>query len=416
MKKKISIIFLGLVLLSAIIYININNIKETQSSANLIKITYPKKEVNENTVYALGKIEMKDTTELYSKLNGQIQQIAVKEGDEVEQNQVIATLDPTNMLRNRDQLEESLSELYLEQKKIGQSKQINELILKEANISLGEAESEYQKALDGFNGGWVTKEALEKAKKQLELADLQYKKAELQVKVEEDREIVSAKLLQLKIQNIKQQLEQLKKDLENAKITATNSGSVIRIFVKEGQYVNVGTSIALIGSLNELEVVGRVNEFDSAKIKEGDRVTIDGDAFTKEYKGKITYISPIAVDSLDGRETNIEIRVDFEDNIQGLKPGYNVYMTIEPANSNDVYLIPSSSLVSKDNKDYVYVLVDNQVVEKEIRIKSDQDSQEELEVTSGLREQDKIIVNPWENIKDGETINLEMVEEIGEDV
>ncbi|MCA9374148.1 HlyD family efflux transporter periplasmic adaptor subunit [Candidatus Peregrinibacteria bacterium] len=169
-------------------------------------------------------------------------------------------------------------------------------------------------------------------------------------------------------------------------------GVVTFIHGKIGE--NVSISEAALSSFltiqaDELLVEANIPETDIAKINVGDKVemTIDAFDFTEKFQGTVV--------GIDTAETIIQgvvyyqIKTAFNLDDERLKSGMTTNLEIVTAEKEDVIIIPARAINFEDSTRYVQVLR-NGAPEK-VTITTGLESDQFVEVTSGLEEGDQII-------------------------
>ncbi len=169
-------------------------------------------------------------------------------------------------------------------------------------------------------------------------------------------------------------------------------GVVTFIHGKIGE--NVSISEAALSSFltiqaDELLVEANIPETDIAKINVGDKVemTIDAFDFTEKFQGTVV--------GIDTAETIIQgvvyyqIKTAFNLDDERLKSGMTTNLEIITAEKEDVIIIPARAINFEDNTRYVEVLRDG--TPEKITITTGLESDQFVEVTSGLEEGDQII-------------------------
>jgi HlyD family secretion protein len=95
-------------------------------------------------------------------------------------------------------------------------------------------------------------------------------------------------------------------------VTAPFSGTIAAVNVKEGETITPGVAVITLGDLSHLRLeTDDLSETNIARIKLGHSVNVTFDALPgKIFKGKVTYIAPMASAKQGG--TNYTIYVEFE--------------------------------------------------------------------------------------------------------
>jgi RND family efflux transporter MFP subunit len=200
----------------------------------------------------------------------------------------------------------------------------------------------------------------------------------------------------------KNKVEEDQRQLSYTKITAPISGTITKKIVEAGTYVNPGTAIATIVDVAKLKVKINVSESNVYYLHVGDRVKITTDIYQGvTFTGKISFVTPRGDDS---HNYPVEIEVaNSGKNI--LKGGTFVNVEVNIGSSKEGLYIPRTALQGsiKDAKVYV-ASSDGKAVLRNILI--GRESNESLEVLSGLSEGDKVVVSGQVNLTDGKAIKI----------
>jgi HlyD family secretion protein len=269
------------------------------------------------------------------------------------------TIAPRNEVLIKPQISGIITELY---KESGQVVKVGDVIAKVkvipditqlnaaesrlnmANINLEQAKSEYDRANTLFNKGVMSKE-------EYDARTATYKKA----KEETD--------------NAKESLEIVKNGISsntaqysNTQIKATISGMILDIPVKVGNSViqsntfNDGTTIASIANMNDLIFIGRVDETEVGKIREGNAINlIIGAMQDAKCNAVLEYISPKG--TMDNGATTFEIKAAVKNNSDGfIRSGYSSNGEVIVDKRDSVWSIPENCLEFVEDSAFVYVL------------------------------------------------------------
>ena len=190
------------------------------------------------------------------------------------------------------------------------------------------------------------------------------------------------------------------------------SGTVISVFAERGRVVSRGSPLVTVSDFDNLIVKSDISEFDAPKMAVGQTVYMTSDGIAGiVYEGTIKRIASTASTRNigGGAETvvGIEIAVNNPDGI--LKPGYNLDLDIITADKENILAI-SQSAVRRDNisrEHYVYT-VDSEDIARRTVVILGLYGDLNVEVLSGLREGDRIIISPQPRIRDGFPINQSM--------
>jgi len=181
-----------------------------------------------------------------------------------------------------------------------------------------------------------------------------------------------------------------KKNWEDASIKAPIDGVVTKIAYEKGEQVSQSSAAIIMVNTSGYEIEVDISEADIAKIRLANKTEITLDAFGEDtvYKGNVTSIEPA--------ETVIQdviyytVRISFDEIVEGIKPGMTANITINTAERNNVLFTPRRSVIDKNGKKIVRLLVDGepQEVEVETGLRADNGL---IEIREGLNEGENVI-------------------------
>jgi RND family efflux transporter MFP subunit len=168
------------------------------------------------------------------------------------------------------------------------------------------------------------------------------------------------------------------------------SGQVVKINTRVGEIASANQVVISILPEKPFQVKVDVYEEDIIKIKIGDPVDIKLVAFPDtKITGKVSSVDPI--DKTVNEIVYYEVSIDFDQQFEGLKPGMTADITITTNQQNDLLIIPDSAIIKENDKDYVKVLTDKKIIQKEVLVgKKGDDAM--IEIKEGLEENDKVIL------------------------
>lgn len=207
------------------------------------------------------------------------------------------------------------------------------------------------------------------------------------------------------IKLLEKQIKALK-DKEYYKVTAPIDGKII-LAESSGNptqpYITVESGNYYIS--------GSVNEKDQPKIKEGQEVQITILSTNKNINGKISSVGNTPIDNgaslaaqtgaqggAGGNMSYYEVKIT-PDSQEDLTNGFHVQASVNL--DKKPIEIPKEAILSVDNEEFVFKNVDGKLVKQVITYSPKEGSEDEVIVSSGLNEEDKIVSNPTPNMKEG---------------
>src|SRR5699024_7011537 len=162
-----------------------------------------------------------------------------------------------------------------------------------------------------------------------------------------------------------------------------------------------------VGSLDSMRVEGEISEYDALEIKKEQSVELTSDAVPDEaWEGEVDRMSDLAEQS-DGSEDDsgathaVESKV--KDDASELKAGFGMLMEIETKNKK-ANVLPLTAGEQEDDNDYVYMVNDG--VAERIEIKTGMTTNEAIEMTEGVSEDD-IIIEDSDSVEEGMEVDVQ---------
>jgi HlyD family secretion protein len=254
------------------------------------------------------------------------------------------------------------------------------------------------------------------------------------------------------VQSANATVKEAKDNLGRTTIYAPADGTISSLDVELGERVlgtqqMTGTELLRVANLNNMEVEVDVNENDIVKINIGDSTKIQVDAYLKkEFKGIVTSISNSASAATTADQvTNFKVKVrilkeSYQDLLEGkpatyspFRPGMTATVDIITERKEKVIGVPISAVVIKSDttatKSYeikdegedkkvaakndkkfecVFVKVRNKAKIRIVKTGIQDDTN--IEVTSGLKKGDVVIVGPYttvtKDLNSGDKVSL----------
>ncbi|MBQ3933854.1 MAG: efflux RND transporter periplasmic adaptor subunit, partial [Elusimicrobiaceae bacterium] len=302
-KKKLIIAIIAVVVL-AIFIIKITGGKKAAS----YKIENPKRAKIVQTVEASGTINPVTQTSVGTQVSGRVEEIFVDYNSIIKKGQLLAVIDPSTYKSNVIQQEANLQKL--------------ESVFKNAERNYDRYKKLYAQELV--------------AKSELDNAELDYLSANAQV-----------------VQG-RASLDKAKIDLSYTNVVSPVDGIVISKEVELGQTVAASyqtpTLFLVAEDLTKMQIEVNISEADISKIKEGQRVDFNIDAYpTTTFVGKVSQVRNAATTISNVVTYTVVVSVDNDD--LKLKPGMTANVSIITAEANNALSVPNQALrfVPPDN-------------------------------------------------------------------
>jgi Cu(I)/Ag(I) efflux system membrane fusion protein len=167
------------------------------------------------------------------------------------------------------------------------------------------------------------------------------------------------------------------------------SGVLDNLNIREGFYVQPGTTMMSIGSLEEVWVEAEIFERQVSQVAQGQLVTMGLDYLPgKTWQGKVDYIYP----TLEPITRTARVRLRFQNTERLLKPNMFAQVRIYTSTENNSLLVPTESVIRTGSQDRV-VLAIGQGRFKSVAVNLGRVTPKQTEILSGLVLGDRVVTS-----------------------
>lgn len=429
-KKRNIILIISAVLIVLLVVLAMS--KKKGSSSTKVSAEFPEKRTIVELVSANGKIQPEQDIIISPYISGEVVELYVKEGDKVNEGDLLAKIDPEIYITTYEQIEASL--------------QMQKANLSNSKARLAQAQAQFEKAKEDYKRNKKLFEEDVISQSDFDGATSAHKVAEAEVKAAEE----TVKAAEFSVSSTEATLREAKENLNRTSIYAPSAGTVSRLNVEKGERVtgasqfSSGTEVMRIANLSRMIVQVEVNENDIVRVNLQDTCLIEVDAYLEhEFKGLVTEIATsanvtgISADQVTNFEVKILILEDSyqdmvleSDNIKSpFRPGMSATVDIQTETAIGILTVPiqavttradtieqsntggdeNSQDVDADKKDLVevvFILEEGKVVMK--RVKTGIQDNMFIEVTEGLALEEEVITGPYravsKRLKEGDQV------------
>ena len=210
------------------------------------------------------------------------------------------------------------------------------------------------------------------------------------------------------------QLNKAQAQLDAATVLSTLEGTVVEVNRNVSKSPTGSSQVMVHVVSNEnLQVKGELSEYNLANLSVGQEVTFTSKVYQdKSWTGKISYISDYpknngeAANAALGGNTGSKYpyTVDVTSDIGELKQGFSV--SVEVKNKSKAILVPLTSVVTENDKNYVWI-VDDQKKAKKVEVTLGNADADNQEITSGVTDGAKVISNPTSSLEEGKEVKAD---------
>jgi len=377
-----------------------------------VSVENPQKRTITEVVTASGKVQPETEVKISPDVSGEIVELHIQEGDEVQEGDLLLKIKPDIYLSAVDRARAAVNtakanlannEAYLAQikAKYNQTKNAyerNQILWKQETIS----KAEYESAFSSYE---MVKAELEAAKKSIEGA-------------------------KYSVESAQASLSEAQENLKKTTIYAPMSGTISMLNVEQGERVvgtmqMAGTEMLRLANLDRMEVKVDVNENDIIKVKHKDTALIEIDAYLGEtFKGVVTEIANSAnVSGMSADQvTSFIVKVFLlkssydhlisKSNPNPFRPGMSASVDIQTNTRSNVLTIPIQSVTTRTDsvennpedaaeiddelKEVVFVVSNDSAILT--TVKTGIQDNRFIEITDGLTLEDRVVTDPYSAI------------------
>lgn len=386
-----------------------------------------------------GKLRPVKDIMIIPKIPGKVTKIHVKIGQEVKQGDILIELDGTDVDYQVAQAQsaydaskasvelskQNLRELKARNKELEDEVRTLNQRIEEVKKTLSETEQaispEVAKLLKQLREGKITQEEYDAFKAKLEgklksLGEQQQALIAQRTMLETEEKTIESTLKSMPYDDktLDAQLKQARTILETAK-GATDSlklcspidGVIGSLTVEEGEMVAQTLSPANVLDMSSMLLDIQLSEFDVSRAKPGQKLKVYIEAADSQpIEGVVDWVSPSPDPRIQAYLASIKL-----DNSSGkLRPGMFARASLVLDSSKNVMMIPKRSLIRENDTYYVFV-VDGNVAEKR-QVKIGLDDGDEVEIVSGLKKGEPVVIKGQTYLKQGQKVNIVQEETI----
>lgn len=322
MKKKILIPLAAILLIAVVVSI--------LTSGDKAEAKVETKEIGLKDLTAMvtcsGTIQPKRKVDVSANAMGTIVHLAVVEGQQVKQGDLLMEIDPFEYDAAVQAGEATINSARAE--------------LKLAEASLDKAILDLDRAEKLFAGEIASEEEVATARTTARI------------------EAARVEAARHRITQYEANLSKARHDLTKVTITAPMTGVITRLNVEEGENAimgtlnNPGTVLLVIADLGTMEAWVEVDETEVVKVTLGQAALVEIDAFpNQEFTGQVTEIgnSPLRIRTGASREAvDFEVKITLDGTLPNIRPGLSAKAEITVAERDGVLAVPLGSVTVRE--------------------------------------------------------------------
>jgi len=284
------------------------------------------------------------------KVPGKLIQLKVHKGEAIQEGELLAALDQTDLslaLRN------------------------SQLNLSQAEQVFLDAQTQFTKYQELVKAGAMAQSDLDKVKLDRDVKESTYRKAQVDAEAKQNA-------------------------LADTQLYSDMEGYVTDILYKEGENLAAGYPVIVVRNQEQVINVG-LDQTDAAKIKLGTQAKVKVGSFAGE--GEVARIDQVPDSGT--RTYNTEIKLTKEIPAQAYFIGATADVSLAAGAEQGIW-IPISAVMN-DGEDYVFIVQNDRAVKKNIRLKNSQGFNVRVE---GLNSGDKLVTSGMKELSEGMKVTI----------
>lgn len=354
------------------------------------------------SVSASGKVVPAFEEIINSPINSRILEVYKKGGDSVEVGTPILRLDllsaETDYKKQLDEVQ--MNELKLEQLRIQNRSKLSEMEmqLKVSRMELNRkaVELRNEQYLDSLGAGTTDK---------VRQVELDYNVSKLKLEEDEQKFIneqatadADLKVKELELNIARKTLAETKRTLDDARIKAPRKAILTYVNTEIGAQVAQGEKVAIVSDLSHFKIEGEIADTYGDRIAAGSRAVVK--VGKEELAGTVTDVTPLSKNGVMSFSVRLE-----QDNHKRLRSGLKTDVYVLTAVKDSVMRIANGSYYVGPGEYELFVRSGNELLKRKVQLG---DSNYELvEVVSGLKPGDQVVVSDMSNYKNKRKMKLE---------
>jgi membrane fusion protein (multidrug efflux system) len=317
----------------------------------------------EERIEATGELDAKERAVIASEVDGVVTELAVDEGDRVEEGALLLAVDP----EKRALAMANVRAMY-----------------GDAQAALAEAEREASRVRKLHDSGIASDAALDKVETGMARARSRVEATHAELGVAE-------------------------RALRDANVRAPFAGWIARRDVSRGEYVRPGQALFELVALDPIEVEFSVAERDSARVAVGQQVEVRVAPYPDEsFRGEVSVISP----TLDARTRTLRVKARIANADGRLRPGLFARADLGVARREGALLVPEEAVLQRADGEVVFLVTADDKARR-VLVKTGLQREGKVEIVTGLAAQDQVVVRGHAVLVDGAPVTRRSPEDGG---
>lgn len=354
MKRKISLILIFTLILTMALS-GCKKKEEPKVEEKIVTVETQKSEIKDIYIKTTlsGKVTPIEEANVTSKMPGKIVAINNLEvGKRVNKGDVLFTLDQTDLLNGVKTAEAAYNSSLAN--------------LRRTEEQVNNARVNYERMKSLYSEGAISKQQFEDAELSASTSGLDAQRA-----LAEQSRVA---------------LENARASLSDTTVVSPISGVITSVNINAGEMASSGMTAVTIANMNKVVAEINLSENLINKVKLGDLVDVSIKSAHKDFKGKVTALSP----ATSGEAMTYPIKIEIDNKDKVIKPGMFADINVITDKKEKVLAVPSESPLVKEGNTVVFTV--NNGIAHMNKVSLGMDNGEYVEITKGLKAGDIVVI------------------------
>lgn len=249
----------------------------------------------------------------------------------------------------------------------------------------------------------VIKNNIQEVETQLELAEIVFQR---QSNLWEKNIGTEIQYLEAKntVESLQRRLRTLAAQRDQATLRAPFDGSIDQIPVNEGEMATAGMPLVRIVQPDDMYIQADVSEAFIGKFEANDEVEVYFPSLDKELTSRVLSVSQV----INNQNRTFSIEVELPKLEFTVKPNQVVVMTLQDYYTEQAYVVPTNIIQSDDKGTFVYKLIEagDSYTANKLHVRTGLSYNSKTELVSGIEGTERVIDQGFRELTDGVEVKL----------
>ena len=323
-------------------------------------------------IAVVGNLEGQASVEVSSKVNGRLEEVAVRIGDRVAKGGLLARVEAREI---QEQVRQAEASFDVARATVRQ---------READLKFAQTNLDRSKSL--FDRQLLPRQTMDDA-------DARHQSAQAQL------DLARAQFAQAQAR-----LDELKVTLQATEIRSPVNGFVGKRLLDPGAFVSPNTPVVSVVEIDRVRLVANIVEKDLRRVRVGSSADVEVDAFPGEtFRGQVARVAPV----LDPATRTAQMEVEVPNGDFRLKPGMYSRVRLTVATKAQALVVPVNAVVTIEGKRGVFQVRDGTVKAAAfVPVQVGLEDGTHVEVLAGLTDRAQVVTTGAAALRDGDPVTI----------